>query len=437
MFAQPGLILVVIAVTFALAKWRKLSVEISMLLAALAGILVFGIDPVIGRDIGQTFRHIVEGSFTYFDVCLIFITATFFMNILKESGGIAFIVRKIVVTFHNKKTICLILLTFVLLVPGAITGSGAATVLTVGAMVGTVLAVMGISEMKTAAIIFLCSAMSAAAPPVNLWAMMTAAGSNMPYVGFMLPLLVLSVTGALFSMFFLARKSKPILLEKALESLPEPVKGMNFYRVGIPFFTLLALILVSRIFPFQTPVIGLPMVFVISSIVAMICSPKKLKILQIAENTVHSLLPLVGIMVIVGILIQVMAYTGARGLISLAVVTLPIGVLFATLFLILPVSEGLLQYAVGPLIGVPLIMLFNMEGFNPIIVLSAMSVMWPLGDALPPTAIVGKAAVMELKFTGSYYKEFLKSCLIPMGFILLLCTILVIFSNQFAFLVGG
>ncbi len=429
MFAQAGLILAVIAGTFAVAKWRKLSVEISMLLAALAGMIAFGKD--------LPFRHMVEGAFTYFDVCLIFITATFFMNILKESGGIAFTVRSIVTAFHNKKAVCLTLLTFVMLVPGAITGSGAATVLTVGALVGSVLQVMGVSSTRTAAIIFLCAAMSAAAPPINLWAMMTAAGSNMPYVGFMLPLLVLSVIGALFSMFFLAWRSKPILLKEALTTLPEPVKGMNFSRVGIPFITLLSLIILSRIFPFHMPTLGLPMVFLLSSAIAIIMSPKKLKIIKIAENTIDSLLPLVGIMVIVGILIQVMAYTGARGLISLGVVTLPVGVLFATLFLILPVSEGLLQYAVGPLIGVPLILLFNMKGFNPIIALSAMAVMWPLGDILPPTAIVGKATVLELGYKGAYYKGFLKTCLIPMGVILLICTIILIFSNHFGFLVGG
>jgi len=78
-----------------------------------------------------------------------------------------------------------------------------------------------------------------------------------------------------------------------------------------------------------------------------------------------------------------------------------------------------------------------MKGFNPIIALSAMAVMWPLGDALPPTAVVGKAAVMELNFKGNYYRDFLKACIIPMGFILLVCTVVLIFSNQFSFLVGG
>jgi TRAP-type C4-dicarboxylate transport system permease large subunit len=323
------------------------------------------------------------------------------------------------------------------LIPGALTGAGAATVLTVGSLVGTVLICMGVSKTRTVAIVFLCAAMSAGAPPVNLWAMMAAAGANMPYVGFMLPLLILTVVGALLSMFILAGKGAPIELEKVLAELPKPPEEMNWLRVAIPFVVFFGLVISGRIWPFHVPILGLPLMFLIAAIAVLLLSPKKIPILEIAGDTIHSLIPLVGIMVVVGILIQIMALSGARGLISLAIVILPLGLLYATLFLILPISEGLLQYAVAPLLGVPLIFLFNMKGLDPIIALSAMAVMWPLGDCLPPTAVVGRAAVIELKYTGGYYKEFVKTCLIPMICILLICTLFLIFSTQLRFLVGG
>ena len=107
-----------------------------------------------------------------------------------------------------------------------------------------------------------------------------------------------------------------------------------------------------------------------------------------------SLLPLIGMMVVVGILVQAMSLSGVRGLISLSVVTLPLAVIIGALFVILPLSEGLVQYASAPLLGVPLILLFNMKGIDPVVALSAMAVMWPLGDMLPPTLVVGRAAVM-------------------------------------------
>ena len=428
MFTHAGMILVVIAIAFVIARLLKLSTELSMFAAALAGGLAHGA--------GLPIRHIVDGAFTYYDVCLIFITATFFMNLLKEAGGVAFIIRRIIITFHRKRFICLLLLTLVLLVPGALTGSGAVTVLIMGTLVGSVLTFMGISETRTAAIIFLCAAMSAAAPPINLWAMMAAAGSNMPYVGFMRPLLLITVAGALLSMFILGWKGKAVDLEKALKELPVPPEKMNFIRVIIPFLVFFVLVLAGRIWPFGMPILGLPLMFLISAFSVFLISPKKLPILEIASSTIRQLIPLVGIMIVVGVLIQIMALSGARGLISLGVVTLPLTTLFATLWLILPWSEGLVQYAAAPLLGVPLILLFNMKGLNPIIALSAMAVMWPLGDCLPPTAVVGRATVIELKYRGSYYGAFVKTCLIPMAIILFICTLFIIFSKPLSFLVG-
>jgi TRAP-type C4-dicarboxylate transport system permease large subunit len=428
MFTHAGMILVVIAVVFAVARLLKLTIELSMFVAAIAGALAHGA--------GIPIRHIVDGAFTYFDVCLIFITATFFMNLLKEAGGVTYIIRSIITTFHQQRFICLLLLTLVLLVPGALTGSGAVTVLIMGTLVGSVLTYMGISETRVAAIIFLCAAMSAAAPPINLWAMMAAAGSNMPYVGFMQPLLVITVSGALLSMFILGWKGKAVDLEKALKELPTPPEKMNFLRVIIPFLVFFALVLAGRIWPFKMPILGLPLMFLISAFAVFLISPKKLPLLEIASTTIRQLIPLVGIMIVVGVLIQIMALSGARGLISLGVVTLPLTTLFATLWLILPWSEGLVQYAAAPLLGVPLILLFNMKGLNPIIALSAMAVMWPLGDCLPPTAVVGRATVIELKYRGSYYGEFVKTCLIPMAIILLVCTLFIIFSKPLSFLIG-
>jgi TRAP-type C4-dicarboxylate transport system permease large subunit len=339
MFAHSGIILLIIAVAFFLPKAMKLSTELSMFVAALAGAAAHSVmlrvtgsphNPVSILPI----RHIVEGAFTYFDVCLIFLTATFFMALLRESGGVAFIVRKIVSTFHKRRTICLLLLTFVLLLPGALTGSGATTVLTVGALVGAVLSAMGVDETKRAAIIFLGAAMSAAAPPINLWAMMAAAGANMPYVGFGKPLFILSVAGALFSMFWLAGRGEgQVDLDKALANLPEVQEGQSWFRVTFPFALLLALVLAGRIWPFSMPVLGLPLLFMIASFAVVLLSPKRLHVWSVACATVHNLTTLVGIMVVVGILIQIMALSGARGLISLAVVTLPLGVLFATLFI--------------------------------------------------------------------------------------------------------
>ncbi|MBE0635597.1 C4-dicarboxylate ABC transporter, partial [Candidatus Bipolaricaulota bacterium] len=295
MYVHAGIVLGVMAVVFAVARLLKATTELSMLAAAIGGAIAHGglISP----------RHIVDGAFTYFDVTLIFITATFFMNLLKRAGGVDYIIRGIIKRFHKHRALSLLFLTLVMLVPGALTGSGSVTVLVVGALVGTVLTYMGITKERVAAIIFLCAAMSAAAPPINLWAMMAAAGSNMPYVGFFLPLGVISVLGALFSMFFLGWKGTPVQLEKVMDELPKPATGMVGWKVFLPFAVFFGLVLAGRLWPWTMPTLGLPLMFMIAAAVTVATSPKRLPIFKVARETVEGLLPLIGVMVVVGILV--------------------------------------------------------------------------------------------------------------------------------------
>ena len=222
MYTSAGLILALMVAVYIISQRLKLSTELSMFTAAIAGALAAG----------EWFpaRHVAEGAITYLDINLIFISATLFMNILKESGGIAFVVRGIIRGFHKSRVLLLILLTFLLLLPGALTGAGSVTVLITGGMVAVVLGYMGIPKIKVAAIIFLLAGLSAAAPPVSLWAMMTAAGVNMPYVGFFWPLLIPCVAGALITIFILGWKGTDIDVDKAFEELPVPPEKMNWTR---------------------------------------------------------------------------------------------------------------------------------------------------------------------------------------------------------------
>lgn len=427
MFTYTEIVLGVMVFIYILAKIFKVSTELSMLAAALAGSLAggFGLPP----------RQIAEGSITYLDINLIFITATLFMNILKESGGVAFVVRGILKKFHKNRALLLILLTVLLLVPGALTGAGSVTVLITGGMVAVVLNYMGISRPKTAAIIFIIAGLSAAAPPVSLWAMMTAAGVNMPYVGFFMPLLIPCVAAALITIFLLGWKGEDTNIEKALQELPLPPDKMNWFKVILPFFVFLFLIFMGRQWPHSTPIIGLPLMFLFAALTSFIVSPVKLNFIQISRDTVEQLLPLIGTLTAVGILVQMMTLTGVRGLLAVTAVTLPVILVFASLFFVLPVSEAILMYGAAPVFGVPLVLLFNTIGLNPIVALAGLSVIWPLGDALPPTAIIGRLTVQVVGYEDSYPK-FLKACIIPAVIIMVIGTAMVVFSKNLGFLTG-
>jgi len=425
LFTSTEIILAVMVVTYIIARILKISTELSMFAAALTGALAGGA--------GIPARHIVEGAFTYLDIVLIFITATLFMNILKESGGIAYVVRGILRKFYRRKSILFILITLLLLLPGALTGAGSVTVLITGGMIAIVLSYMGISKPRTAAIIFILAGLSAAAPPVSLWAMLTAAGINMPYVGFFLPLLIPCILLSLITIFILGWKGKPVNLEKALEELPEAPPKMNWIRVSLPFLVFLFLVLAGRIWPHAIPVIGLPMMFMASALVSLLLSPIKLNFLKISRDTVHQLLPLIGTLTCVGILVQIMTLTGVRGLIAITVVTLPLIWVLLSLSFVLPFSEAVLMWGAAPVLGVPLVLLFNTIGLNPIIALAGMSVIWPLGDALPPTAIIGRLTAQTVGMKEPY-SRLLKHCIIPAIIIMAVGTLMVVFSKKLAFL---
>jgi CitMHS family citrate-Mg2+:H+ or citrate-Ca2+:H+ symporter len=419
------IILVVMVAAYIIAKIFKISTELSMFLAAIAGGLAGGA--------GIPARHIVEGAFTYLDIILIFITATIFMNLLKESGGISFVIRGILHKFHRTKVGLFILLTFILLIPGALTGAGSVTVLITGGMIAVILSYMGIPRPKTAAIIFIIAGLSAAAPPVSLWAMLTAAGVNMPYVGFFLPLLIPCVLLALMTIFILGWKSHPVDMEKAMQELPEPPEKMNWFRVTLPFLAFFILLIAGRVWPHSFPIIGLPLMFAAAILVTIILSPRKLNVFKTASDTIHQLLPLIGTLTCVGILVQIMTLTGVRGLIAITVVTLPVLAVILTLAITLPVSEAVLMWGAAPVLGVPLVLLFNTIGLNPIIALAGMSVIWPLGDALPPTAIIGRLTKDTIGMEEPY-SHMLKQCIVPAVLIAAAGILMVFFSKKLAFL---
>jgi len=424
-YTQTILAGVAMIAAYIVGKIFKLKTEICLLLTVIAGGLVGG------AGLGL-FRHMAEGSATFLDIALIFVFATLFMNILKESGGINFLVKKIISGFHNKKILLLILLMIIILIPGALTGAGSISVLVVGGTVAAALNAMGLTKKRTAAIIFIVAGLSAACPPVNVWAMMTCAGTAIPYVGFTFPLLIPVLITGLFTVLFLGRGAKNIDKEAALSQIESP-KDYKSYKIILPFVLLIVLLMASRIWPFDFPVLGLPLVFAICAFFAWLLDAKSVNIVKITKKTVEDLTPLVATTVVVGMLLQIMSMNGTRGLISMLIVTAPVAVIFIMIPFVIPISEGVLTYGGAMVFGIPLIWMFNSMGLNPVIILAGLSLMWPLGDALPPTALIGRLTVSTAGYEGKY-SSFLKECIVPWIVITVVGMIMVLFSNQLSFL---
>ena len=431
MTQQIVVILAVMIAAYVLAKRRKLSVELSMFCSAVAGGLAGAL--LKTPPLADLPRHLVEGAFTYMDVVLVFFTATLFMAIVSESGGITYAVRATLKHFGRRRLAALLILMIIVLIPGALTGAGSVSLLVVGAPVAMALGRLGVSRKKAAAILFIVAGLSAAAPPVNIWAMILCAGTAIPYVGFEftlgIPVLILGA----FTVLVLGWKKDPGAAAGPLE-LPEPPKGMTWWRVLLPFAVFFGMVVAYRVWPFATPIFGLSLEFAVAGAVALLLSPKKIAFLTLARDTLKRLLPLLATMVVVGMLQQVMTVTGVRGLLSFAVISTPLVLLFFLLPVIIPFSEGILTYGGAAIIGIPLIWFLDSIGFHATVVIAGLSLLWPLGDGLPPTALIGRLSTMVSGYEGSY-REFLKATWLPWLVITAAGMAMVIFSSKLAFLV--
>ena len=428
-YALTSYTLAAMVATFALSSWRLKSPELSMVVTALVGALVAGL--------GFPARLVVEGMFTFLDLAFIFITACVFMNAYSEVGAMNALVRALVVRLHRHKWLLLLVLALLMLIPGALTGAGVVSVLVVGGLVAAVLRMMGLTEARVAAFVFMLGILSAVAPPINVWAMLMAAGANMPYVGFDLVLLAPVLAVAAFTVIYLGWGAVPQSKEAILDGLPALSAGMTWWRAALPLLLLVVLSLASRYAAFTLPTLGFPLIFVLCALATVAIDPVRRPFGRwyvVVNETIEQVFPLVATMVSVGVLVNILAATGVRGLIAISFVALPIAGIYASSLAVCPLAQGSLGFGSAVILGTPLIFVFNAVGANVTVVAAAFSFLFALGDCLPPSRIVGRTAVETVGYRGSY-TSFLRATAVPWVFMGIVALAMLIFPNRLAFLV--
>lgn len=429
-YVSTTIVLVAMVAAFVISSLLLKSPDISLAIAATVAVC-------FGCGFGWTDslpRVLVEGLFVNLDIALLFIAASIFVNIYSKTGAIDVVTRKIVSRVSNK-WILLAIMGVMMIIPGALTGAGSISIFVLGSMVTTVVSAMGLSKKKTAAFVFMFAIMSAAAPPVNLWAMMIASGCDIPYVGFDVPLLAPLAVCALFTIIFLGWGSKPKSKEEILAQLPEAPK-MSAWRIVTPLVVLIALFLASNYLAHSIPVLGLPLMFIICAIVAALRNPKKMGFkdyLKIINDTFEQIFPLIATVLSVGMLQNAMSATGVKGLIGITFITMPVYLIYATVLFVAPVLQGALNYGSAVVFGAPLIFMFNSMGYDPKIAAIALSLMFPIGDCLPPSRITGRLAIEATGYEGKY-TSFLLTVLAPCLVLGLISLAMLIWPNSFTFL---
>ena len=426
------ILLIVMIVAFVLSSIKLKSPDISMVVAA---VVIAIVGTFMFPNLGNPTRYLVAGLFVNLDLAMLFIAASLFVNIYAHSGAISTITRGIVEKIHNK-WLLMSIMGILMLIPGALTGAGSVSIFVLGGIVDTVLESLGISKKKRTVFIFFFAIMSAAAPPINLWTMLMTAQANMPYVGFTWLLLVPILIASAICIVFIGWGAEPTDREEVLKKIPEKTQGMTWWRILLPIATIVALFLVSLYFPWNIPVLGLPLMFVIAAVVAFLCDPVKAtgkQWLGILDGTMEQVFPLVANVLSIGVLQSAMAATGVRGLIGSTCVGLPLVLIYSLILIVGPICQGCFNYGCSVVLGGPLIFMFNTMGMDVTVICAALSLIFPIGDCLPPSRIVGRLACEETGYKESYM-GFLKTALVPVLAIGLIAVLMIVKPIWFTFL---
>ena len=397
----------------------KLPVSISMVLSAIVGALVGGY--------GFPLRQFVEGTFSYVDTILVITTAMIFMKVIQESGALDALSCLIIAKFHKVPALLLCLIMLVIMFPGMITGSSTAAVLSAGSIMAPVLILMGIPQLETACILAMGGILGMIAPPVNIPAMLIGGGIDIPYVGFELPLALLTFPLAfLFVLMFGYKFVKKMNYEDIRVKLNEEARNKYGFRLYIPIFVALILMVLNKAVP-AFPNLGMPLIFLLSSIIGLFTG-YKINAVKVCREAVKSVLPVLGILMGVGMFIQIMTLTGVRGFIVTTCLSLPDAWLYVAMAVAIPLFGAVSSFGAASVLGVPFLLAFLAK--NQIITAAAISLVASLGDMMPPTALAGIFAAQVVGL--DKYSKVLKKCMIPSLIIIVWAIIFIVAANVLA-----
>jgi len=423
-FWPEGFYVIVMVAAFALGSFAlKLPIAIAMSAAAALGALIAGF--------GIPVRHLVEGMFGYLDTILIIVCAMIFMKTMQDIGLMEAIAAWGIRKFRKRPLLLSIGVMFLIMIPGMLTGSSTACCLTTGALVTPILLKIGVPKVNVATTIALGAIYGMLAPPINIPVMIIGGGIDMPYVGFAIPLLFATLPLALlttlwFTYPYLRRQNA--VDEEGLEAeLARMEKTPLTGRLFIPVAVLIILMGGEQLFPENFPSQGMPLHFLIATASAVLTG-RRWNVLESTTNAVNDVLPVLGILMGVGMFIQVMTLNGVRGFVAVSALNFPSWLLYASIAISIPLFGIISSFASASVLGVPFIL--ALLGRDQIIVATGLALISGLGDLMPPAALAG---IFAAKVVGvENYFQVLVKCVVPAILTMLWGTAIIVWAGQLA-----
>ncbi len=409
-----------LATFIVLLLWAKLPTGICLMASALVGFIFSAIFSGTTFD----FRNLTEGKFGYFDTILIITTAMVFMGAMEACGTLQYISTVLVKALGRFPSLLLIAMMLIIMFPAMVTGSSLASAISAGALVAPIMIKWGIPKQKTGAIIAVGSILGMVAPPVNVPAMVICDVADIPFTGFTVPLLLLSIPLAIICVLLLGRQYvKPLSKENVAKVVDVSILKTFNWTVCIPLFVFILFIIAEVIFPKVIGSLGMSAMFVICTIICFLVGKRypfiKLRsrqesffgvpldgdkpdcVVEIIRRGIEKSLPAMGLLMGVGIFMEIITANGVRGWIVTLAVTMPSFWRYVGMALSLPLFGGISAFGSASMLGGPFVMALDGIGYS-IMVTGGLSLLAAIGEFSPPTAMSANFAasiVGEKKWT--------------------------------------
>jgi GntP family gluconate:H+ symporter len=248
----------------------------------------------------------------------------------------------------------------------------------------------------------------------------------MPYIGFEKPLAIASFPLALVAaLYYRFRYVRKIEIDEVLSKLPAPVLAKHGIRLFTPLVLVVFLMVAIRVVPQYIPDIGIPLIFLLGSVVGLFTG-EKMDWWPVARSAIRDAMPVMVILIGVGMFVQIMTLTGVRGFLAVSALNLPPAFLYVGIALLMPAFGS--AYASASVLGVPLVYVFL--GKNEIVVASALSLIAGLGDLMPPPMLLCAFASQIVGEKNQF--QILKQSVPLMVLSLLVAIAMIAFANSVA-----
>ena len=428
MWIRYALIACAMGITFWFGFGRKFPAGIVMAMASAVGMLVSG----LGFDI----RHLVEGSFYFLNLMMMIATAILFITVLEMSGSFDELTRFMIVKLQRYPSILLCLLMLLVMLPAMLTGSAPVSMLSTGVLVAPILLKLGLPKIQAAAVLAMGGLLGQSAPPVNVMIMIIATSVFMPYEGFDLPLALLCFPMAVFSVLYLGRRYvnretvSAVVSELEAERRKNPIgtsDAVASLKAFIPLIVLLLIMFAPRMWPTTVPDFGSPFAFVVATIVALFTGSKRVDFVATSKKALKKALGVLGLFVGIGMLVQILSYTGLRGVIAVGSMAVPDKLLYPYVGITAPLIGGpLVPFGASAVVGPPFVLSFTDK--NAVIIASAVSMFLSLGCLMPPTALSGLLGARIVGVENKYAQVF-RACLLPVVLVFTEAILFMIYAN--------